>query len=325
MSTSDYELEQVLIATFAEEARERLRTITELSLALDSAEGTEKRALLEVILRETHSLKGDSRAVDLGRVEALAHRLEGLFSAIRSGELGADAAVLGLVHDALGGLAALVDEGVSGRACGVGAHELAVGTAPVSAIFEGLPRMVRQLGAQLSKEVELTIEGDHIEADRAVLRQLRSPLVHIVCNCVDHGIEDPEARRAAGKRRQGSVVLSASRRSAELVIEVADDGAGIDVERVKGTAVENGLISPARAHRMTEREALWLVFLSGLSTREQTTEVSGRGVGLDVVRERLERLNGAIDVQSTLGHGTRFALSVPTGDGTAASNSRPQG
>lgn len=325
MATSNYELEQVLLATFAEEARERLRTITELSLALDSAGGTEKRALLDAILRETHTLKGDSRAVDLGRVGAVAHRLEGLFSAIRSGELDADAAVLGVVHDALGDLAAQIGEGVSGRTFEVDAHVLEAGTAPVSAILDGLPRMVRQLGAQLSKEVELTIEGGHIAADTAVLRQLRSPLVHMLCNCLDHGIEDPEARRAAGKRRQGSVVLSASRRLADLVIEVADDGAGIDVEKVKGTAVEKGLISPARADRMTEREALWLVFRSGLSTREQITDVSGRGVGLDVVREQVERLNGAIDVQSILGRGTRFALRVPTGDGTAASNSRPHG
>jgi two-component system, chemotaxis family, sensor kinase CheA len=182
---------------------------------------------------------------------------------------------------------------------------------PVSTIFDTFPRMVRDVTRELSKEVELTIEGGDTEVDKQVLEQLRSPLTHMVRNCVDHGMEDPDAREAAGKSREGTVVLSACQRAADLVIEVVDDGAGIDVEKVKAKAVEKGLLTQDGADGMSEREALWLIFRSGFSTKQEVTDLSGRGVGMDVVREHIERLHGMIDVESTLGEGTKFTLSVP--------------
>jgi two-component system, chemotaxis family, sensor kinase CheA len=487
MSMSNDELQQLLLATFADQAKEQLQTINQRLLALEEAEGDDKGPLLEEIFREAHSLKGASRAVDLGRVEAVAHRLESLFSVIQKGELEADAEVFDLAYKALDALTALVEEGLSGTAADVDVDEvcnalvsaaeaesgewrLEIGGAeapaeeskpeepkateptpqspipnpqspskppkadetvrvatskldalmaqvgellaarigaehrmaevrtlfdslleieeswrksrpartlelallgdegaladvrnlvdflersddhlrdvrnglselrrrfeadsrrmaqvttdlqddvrrtrmlPVSTIFDTFPRMVRDLTRELSKEVKLTIEGGETEVDKQVLEQLRSPLTHMVRNCVDHGMEDPDAREAAGKPREGKVVLAAYQRAADLVIEVVDDGAGIDVEKVKGKAIEKGLITAENAEGMTEREALWLIFRSGFSTKQEVTDLSGRGVGMDVVREHIERLHGMIDVESTLGEGSKFTLSVP--------------
>jgi two-component system, chemotaxis family, sensor kinase CheA len=181
----------------------------------------------------------------------------------------------------------------------------------VSTVFDTFPRMVRDMTRELKKEVELVIEGGETEVDKQVLEQLRSPLTHMVRNCVDHGMESPDDREQAGKRREGRVVLRAGQRAADLIVEVIDDGAGIDVEKVKAKAVEKGLITAENAEGMSEREALWLIFRSGFSTKQEITDLSGRGVGMDVVREHIERLHGMIDVESTLGEGSKFTLSVP--------------
>jgi two-component system chemotaxis sensor kinase CheA len=494
MSMSNDELQQLLLATFADQAKEQLQTINERLLALEEAEGEDKGPLLEEIFREAHSLKGASRAVDLGRVEAVAHKLESLFSVIQKGELEADAEVFDLAYKALDALTALVEEGLAGTpadvdidalctsltaaaeggaapapkgedapaeepqveepqveepkaetpkaeapanqspakpkakakkveerdetvrvatskldalmaqvgellAARIGAEhrmaevrglfdslleieeswrktrparvlELALEgdegalsdarhlveflersdermrdvrnglgelrrkfeadsrrmaqvttdlqddvrrtrMLPVSTIFDTFPRMVRDMTRELSKEVKLTIEGGETEVDKQVLEQLRSPLTHMVRNSVDHGMELPDARESAGKAREGKVVLRAFQRAADLVIEVVDDGAGIDVDRVKGKAIEKGLITAENAEGMSEREALWLIFRSGFSTKQEVTDLSGRGVGMDVVREHIERLHGMIDVESTLGGGSKFTLSVP--------------
>ena len=500
MSMSNDELQQLLLATFADQAKEQLQTINERLLALEKAEGDEKGPLLEEIFREAHSLKGASRAVNLDRVEAVAHKLESLFSVIQKGEIEADAEVFDLAYQALDALTALVEEGLSGSeadvdidgicaslvaaaegskssapspqssepkaeekpaeepkaeepvpapqhpdpapdakpaakpkakktakkteeprdetvrvatskldalmaqvgellAARIGAEhrmaevrvlfeamleveegwrrtrparvladalegdETALADAgalvefleqsdekmrdvrnglgelrrkfeadsrrmaqvttdlqddvrrtrmlPVSTMFDTFPRMVRDLTRELSKEVKLTIEGGETEVDKQVLEQLRSPLTHMVRNCVDHGMESPEVREAAGKPREGTVVLSAVQRAADLVIEVVDDGAGIDVEKLKAKAIEKGVITAESTEGMSEREALWLIFRSGFSTKQAVTDLSGRGVGMDVVREHIERLHGMIDVESTLGEGTKFTLSVP--------------
>jgi two-component system, chemotaxis family, sensor kinase CheA len=502
MSMSNDELQQLLLATFADQAKEQLQTINERLLALEEAEGDDKGPLLEEIFREAHSLKGASRAVTLDRVEAVAHKLESLFSVIQKGELEADAEVFDLAYKALDALTALVEEGLAGTAADVdieglcaslvaategsqspvGSSQFPVPEAssqfpvpssqpeaeepvaeavraetspqsaigkpqspskpakpaktadetvrvatskldalmaqvgellaarigaehrmaevrvlfdslldieeawrktrpartlelalegddgalsdarhlvaflersdeqmrevrgglselrrkfeadsrrmaqvttdlqddvrrtrmlPVSTIFDTFPRMVRDMTRELSKEVKLTIEGGETEVDKHVLEQLRSPLTHMVRNSVDHGMEGPDVREAAGKTREGKVVLRAYQRAADLVIEVVDDGAGIDVDKVKGKAIEKGLITAENAEGMSEREALWLIFRSGFSTKQEVTDLSGRGVGMDVVREHIERLNGMIDVESTLAEGSRFTLSVP--------------
>jgi two-component system chemotaxis sensor kinase CheA len=499
---SNDELQQLLLATFADQAKEQLQTINQRLLALEKAGADERGPLLEEIFREAHSLKGASRAVNLDRVEAVAHKLESLFSVIQNGSIEPDAKIFDVAYQALDAITALVEEGLTGvevdvdveavcavleaaaapsdapaapaadeapaaaeepapaaeakpapkkpaakkaapkaeepapakkapakkskadqpqvdetvrvatskldalmaqvgelLAARIGAEhrmaevrvlfdalfeieeswrknrpartlelalegdesalaeartlvgflessdeklkEVRVGLGelrrkfetdsrrmaqvttdlqddvrrtrmlPVSTVFDTFPRMVRDVTRELNKEVELVIEGGETEVDKQVLEQLRSPLTHMVRNCVDHGMEDPDAREAAGKRREGRVVLRAGQRAADLVIEVIDDGAGIDVEKVKAKAIEKGVITAENAEGMTEREALWLIFRSGFSTKQEVTDLSGRGVGMDVVREHIERLHGMIDVESTLGEGSKFTLSVP--------------
>lgn len=182
---------------------------------------------------------------------------------------------------------------------------------PVSAVFDVFPRMVRDLARSQGKQVRLEVRGGETEMDRAVLEQIKDPLTHILRNCVDHGIEEPEARGSSGKPHEGTIVLSAAQKGDTVRIEVADDGAGIDLERVKASAVEKGGMRADDVEEMEKREALSLIFRSGLSTSPLITSISGRGVGLDVVRENVERLHGTIEVETDPGRGTSFSLVMP--------------
>ncbi len=182
---------------------------------------------------------------------------------------------------------------------------------PVSRVLDAFPRVVRDLSRELGKDAALFIEGATTEVDRSVLEELRAPLSHLIRNAVDHGIETPDARVAAGKPREGWVKVSATQRGGNLVLEVADDGPGIDVDRVKASAVERGLLTPEAAEALTAREAIRLIFRPGVSSSSVVTEISGRGVGMDVVRETVERLRGMIDVETEPGAGTRFVLTLP--------------
>jgi two-component system chemotaxis sensor kinase CheA len=182
---------------------------------------------------------------------------------------------------------------------------------PISTVFETFPRLVRDTARSVDKDVNLVITGGENEVDRTILEQVKAPLVHLLRNAVDHGLESPEARVANGKARQGTVRLSAAQRGANLQVEVAEDGAGIPVEKVRESAVRKGLLSPEAAAAMSDQEALWLIFRPGFSTKSAVTDLSGRGVGLDVVRENVEGLGGMIDVKSDLGAGTTFTLTLP--------------
>lgn len=182
---------------------------------------------------------------------------------------------------------------------------------PLDTVFGRLPRVVRDAARQSGKLVELTTSGGETALDRAVLERLADPLLHLVRNAVDHGLEGPRERRAAGKPEAGRLRVTARQRGGLVEVEVADDGRGIDVDRVVERAVEAGILDGERAAAMTPGERLQLVFASGLSTAERVTAISGRGVGLDVVRENLERLQGRVTVASEPGRGTVFTLSVP--------------
>ena len=182
---------------------------------------------------------------------------------------------------------------------------------PVATVFETFPRMVRDLARNLSKQVRLVIQGGEVEVDRSVLELIKDPLTHLLRNSVDHGIEAPAVRAAAGKSTEGVITLTAAQRGDSITIEVSDDGAGIDLKAVRAKAVATGLLRPGEAETLSDRETLWLIFNSGLSTSDRVTDLSGRGVGLDVVRQNVERLHGIIDVDSQRGHGTRFTLSLP--------------
>jgi len=180
---------------------------------------------------------------------------------------------------------------------------------PISQIFSRFPRLVRDLSKSLNKKINLVIEGEDTELDKSVIEDLLDPIMHSVRNSIDHGIETPEVRIAAGKSEEGRVLLKASNEGNMIVIEIADDGKGIDVDAVKAKAVERGLLHPNKA--LTEIEAFNLIFEAGFSTAQQVTNISGRGVGLDVVRRQIEKLNGTVTVASERGKGTKFTIKLP--------------
>lgn len=182
---------------------------------------------------------------------------------------------------------------------------------PVGLLFSKFPRLVRDLSRSLNKSIRLELEGEDTEIDRSVIEQIKDPLVHLIRNACDHGIESPEDRVAAGKPALSTLRLIARHEQGQIVIALIDDGRGIDADRVKAKAVERGLISPEKAERFSFKEAVDLIFEPGLSTASQTTEVSGRGVGMDIVRRDIESLSGHIEVETHPGQGTTFRLRLP--------------
>lgn len=182
---------------------------------------------------------------------------------------------------------------------------------PVSRVFTRFPKLARDVARQLKKQVELVVEGAETELDRNLVEALADPLVHLVRNAIDHGIEMPEARRAAGKPETGRVRLSAQQEGDHVAIEVSDDGAGIDPDNIRRSAVRKGLIDAEAASRLTPEECLSLLFLPGFSTRTEVSDISGRGVGMDVVQSKIRELSGQVQIFSEIGEGTRFVIRVP--------------
>ncbi|AIQ39089.1 chemotaxis protein CheA [Paenibacillus sp. FSL R7-0312] len=182
---------------------------------------------------------------------------------------------------------------------------------PLEQLFNRLPRMVRDLSGSLNKQIELVIEGKETELDRTLIEELGDPLIHLLRNAVDHGIETPEARRIAGKSETGTVRIAASHEDNQVVLVIEDDGAGIDSEAIAQSALKKGIITAEEARNMTDDEALRLIFRPGFSTASQISDISGRGVGMDIVRNDIERINGMIDIETTKGQGTRFTIRLP--------------
>ncbi len=182
---------------------------------------------------------------------------------------------------------------------------------PVSSVFSRFPRLVRDLSRKSGKEVELILEGEETELDKSVVEVINDPLMHLIRNSVDHGIESAEARIAAGKPELGKVWLRAYHKGNSVAIEIEDDGKGIDPEKMREVAVRKGIITPEEAKNLDDREAIDLIFAPGFSSAEKITDISGRGVGMDVVRTNIKNLKGSVSTSSRLGKGTRFTLSLP--------------
>ena len=182
---------------------------------------------------------------------------------------------------------------------------------PVGAVFQRFGRLVRDISRKLGKDVNLVVEGEDTEADKNVIESLSDPLIHILRNSLDHGIEMPDVRRAAGKPPTGTIRIVARQESDRVIIEIRDDGAGVNSARVRDKAVERGLIPAERAATLTDDEAIQLIFLPGFSTTDEITDLSGRGVGMDVVRTAIERINGGVELSSVAGEGTTLRLSLP--------------
>ena len=182
---------------------------------------------------------------------------------------------------------------------------------PIRKLFAKFPRMVRETARRLDKQVEVELRGDETELDKSLVEALNDPLVHMVRNAIDHGIESPQQRRAAGKPEVGRIVLSAEQAGDHILITIRDDGGGIDPERLRRKAIECGQLDSQTAATLSQESCLQLIFLPGLSTKEQVSDLSGRGVGMDAVRASVAALNGSVQIESTVGQGSSFHIRVP--------------
>jgi len=182
---------------------------------------------------------------------------------------------------------------------------------PVSQVFDRFPRLVRDLSLKKGKSIDIVLEGREIEIDRTVLDEIGEPLIHLLRNGVDHGIEMPEERIRSGKEKTGKIVLSAQRNGNHVIISVEDDGAGIDPEKIKEAALKKGVASQAELDKMTKEQLINLIFLPGFSTAKEVTETSGRGVGMDVVKTKISALGGTVHIDSVVGRGTKTTIKLP--------------
>lgn len=182
---------------------------------------------------------------------------------------------------------------------------------PIKKVFGRFPRVVRDLARTMKKEVNLVLRGEDTDLDKNLVEALADPLVHLVRNSVDHGVEGPDAREANGKPRMGTVILSAEQEGDHILLSIEDDGAGMDADHLRGIAVKKGLMDADAADRLSDEEAFNLIFAPGFSTKVEITDVSGRGVGMDVVKTKISQLNGTLEIKSVLGQGSRFIIKVP--------------
>jgi two-component system chemotaxis sensor kinase CheA len=182
---------------------------------------------------------------------------------------------------------------------------------PIGNAWQKLPRIVRDLATELNKHIELEMHGAETELDRQVLDLIKDPLTHMVRNSADHGLEAPEERRALGKPEKGVIRLSAYHEGGHIIIEIADDGRGLNTEKIKSKAIANGLVSEAQAEKMTDQQIHKFIFAAGFSTAAKVTSVSGRGVGMDVVRNNIDQIGGTVEVNSVLGEGSSFVIKIP--------------
>jgi len=188
-------------------------------------------------------------------------------------------------------------------------NTLSIRMLPIGTTFSRFRRLVRDLCSELGKDIALEAEGGETELDKTVIEQLGDPLVHLLRNSIDHGIESPEQREAAGKPRQGVIRLSAKQAGGAVIIRIADDGKGLDAARIRDKALEKGLVAPDA--KLSEQEVFQLIFAPGFSTADTVTSVSGRGVGMDVVKRSIEALRGAVDIDSTPGKGVAISITLP--------------
>ena len=280
------------------------RTSDARSLSFDAEErlaGLE--AGIEAILRRFDDVNGDAAMIDRWRSQTrrLGEDLAGLrdeLDRLREG------------REHLSGMTEALDQ--LGRVCdGIQKGVLETRMVPIGPLFERFRRVLRDLSVGSSKEVALDIRGESTELDKRMVDELSDPLIHLIRNAVDHGLEDAEERQGLGKPRTGKVTLCAAHRGNRVLITVADDGRGLNVDRIREKVVSNGLLTASQAEALDPTEVIPYIFHPGLSTASTVTEISGRGVGMDIVKDRIEQLSGSVSVRSEAGQGTRFEIRLP--------------
>jgi two-component system chemotaxis sensor kinase CheA len=182
---------------------------------------------------------------------------------------------------------------------------------PIGKLYQKAPRIVRDLSKEFGKKINLIVKGEETEIDRGIIEELNDPLVHMIRNSCDHGIEPSEDRIRLGKPEYGTITLDADQEGNNMFLRISDDGRGMDPEKLKAKAIEKGILTPEQASQMSPREAFQLIFAPGFSTAAKVTAVSGRGVGMDVVRSNIQNLKGMIDIESEIGKGTTFIIKLP--------------
>lgn len=182
---------------------------------------------------------------------------------------------------------------------------------PIAQLFNRYPRLIHDLTHQTNKQVKLEVRGEETELDKMIIEEISDPLIHIIRNAIDHGIEPAHERKVLGKPEQATLLLNAYHESNHIVIEISDDGRGMDIDKIRAKALEKGLYRPEELARMSSREILHLILIPGFSTAEQISKTSGRGVGMDVVKKNVEKLNGILDIHSKKGSGSRISLKIP--------------
>lgn len=263
---------------------------------------------IHALFRSFHTIKGVAGSLNLDQVAALAHGAEDLLAAARDGKVAMEGGVINRVRCSLGRARTMI-AGIELAArdyCGEMQPAL---TAPIEALLEKTARRARDLASKAGKEIEVVIAAGQIELGRGAARAMSEVLMHLVRNSIDHGIEPPEQRVNANKARAGRIELAAQREGSTIVLQVVDDGRGIDTGRALQKAIELGLVKGGE--RLSEGEILRLVLCAGLSTAGKVTEMSGRGVGLDVVRRNVEALGGSIEIASSAGKGAAFIVRLP--------------
>ncbi len=302
------------IDIFLAESRQYLQSLNESLLGLEAEPYNIE--LIHNMFRSAHSLKGMSSTMGYESIIKITHEMENTLHLLRKGDLSLNSRLTGILFNSLDTLEGLLEEVENAKTpkASVDAGQNAaikLRMVPVKQVFDRFPRMVRELGRKNGKNVRLEIVGEDIELDRSIINRIGDPLVHLLRNAVDHGIEPAEERKKAGKDSLGLIRLEARREGSYIAIEVRDDGAGLDAEKLISIALKKKVITKEGADGLRLDGAHKLIFKKGFSTAEQVTDISGRGVGMDAVKNTVERLNGRIEIHSTAGNGTSITLRLP--------------
>lgn len=292
-----------MLQTFREESLEHLADIEQDFLTMEKAGAAVDPELVHKVFRAAHSIKGGAGFIGLQKVQALAHAMENILGMIRTRRLIPDSENIKSVESTAQDLDMVTSE--------LQETIMKIRMQPIGLLFKRTPRLVRDVAKELGKKAVVDIQGEEVELDRTLLEHLNDPLLHLVRNALDHGLESPDERTRAGKPEAGSITLQAFQEAGQIIIDVGDDGRGLDPNTIASMAVSKGYVSREKLAHMGDAEKVNLIFAPGFSTANQISGVSGRGVGMDVVKKNLNHLGGQVQVFSRSGQGSTIRIKLP--------------